>query len=215
MNIPQRWGFCFEGNETAFTNALLYSLKSAKGGPFVYLEIGIGRGDCLRSVSEILQQVDHGEWRVFGVDLPNYRGDALKRDYVPALFGPVAVGSDTPSHSVALHLCGSKQFLENSTLRPNFTFIDACHCAKCPTSEFIGIESKVPVGGVVCFHDTCPSCQGNHSPQPCGGGIDVRRGVRELGLLDNSRNGWRVFDETHGQPQRGSHGCLFVERVAD
>ena len=210
MNIPGRWGFCFEGNEAAFTNAVLYALRPG----FVYLEIGIGRGDCLRSVSEILEQTEHDDWRVFGVDVAEYNGDAVKPAYVPNLFGCVAVDSSTPPRSVSLHLTGSEHFFRLSKLKPHFTFIDACHCAKCPEREFLSVEPRVPVGGIVCFHDTCQPCQHQHAPQPCGGGIEVRSAVQKLGLLDGTRPGWRVFDETQGQFPR-SHGCLFVERIAD
>lgn len=213
MTIPKRWGFCFEGNEQAFTEALIHSLRPG----FVYLEIGIGRGDCLRSVSEILAQTIYPDWRIYGVDVPEYGGDALNVNEIgTALFGSVGVGSDTPERSIALHLTGSEEFFKRSTLKPHFTFIDACHCADCPEREFLALEPSVPVGGMVCFHDTCKPCQHEHRPQhgPGGGGIEVRSAVQKLGLLDGTRDGWKVFEETQGQFPR-SHGCLFVERVAD
>jgi hypothetical protein len=209
MTIPGRWGFCFQGSEEAFTRAIVHSLRPG----FVYLEIGIGRGDCLRSVSEILAQTTVTDWRIYGVDVPAYGGDALTMNHVgSALFGPVAVGSDTPERSIALHLTGSEEFFQRSKLKPHFTFIDACHCSACPAREFLALEKSVPVGGIVCFHDTCIACQHEHSPQPCGGGIEVRSAVNALGLLTGTRQGWKIFDETQGQFPR-SHGCLFVEKT--
>lgn len=204
MIIPSRWGFCFRGNESAFTRAVLAALRPG----FRYLEIGIGAGDCLRAVADILNQTEVDDWCIVGVDVPGYRGGARHSGQ------SLGVDSDQPPRSIALNCVGSAHYFQHARRRPDFVFIDACHCAACPEREFLAVERLINPGGIVCFHDTDPRCQHEHAPQPCGGGIEVRQAVDKLGLLTDARPGWKKFDETFGNfPD--SHGCLFVQRAKD
>lgn len=185
------------GNEQAFCDALDLALNSPLWNPndqFLYYEIGVGNGDTMEAVHSWLTQrnVDH---IIIGVDVPDYSGTACTHDVI------------------VLDKSGSEVFLSNISQRANFIFIDACHGAPCVTRDFLLAEKKIKPGGVICFHDTDHNCQGNHFQAHCGTGIDVRRAVQELGLLDDTRPGWRKVNETFGDMTKAGHGALFVQKV--
>lgn len=219
LRIPSNWGFCFAGNEAAFCRALQVAHETHethKNGFFDYLEIGLGHGACLRAVSEFLEQFDGLDWRLVGVDLPLWTGngnlpESLGRYYC----GPASVEDAKlrPARTISLCLTGAQEFLRRTTQSFDFVFIDACHGKACVMADFYGAEPLVKPGGVVCFHDTSPGCQGMHYQPHCGTGIDARAAVEELGLLDDSRKGWEKLFETAGDQQKGGHGSLFVRKV--
>lgn len=197
MKVPERWGFCMSGNEIQFCEYLDEAAKGLKEGEkFTYYEIGIGNADTMLAVHSWLSQrgIEHD---IIGVDLPNYSGSATQ----------VRVGG------ISLALVGSETFLNNVSKLADFIFIDACHGAPCVTRDFLAAEPKVKKGGIVCFHDTDPNCQGQHMQEHCGTGIDVRRAVEELGLLNNTRPGWKFLNETWGDKTKGGHGAMWIQKV--
>jgi hypothetical protein len=215
--IPSQWGFCFAGNEGAFCGALDAAVETQpEGKRFVYFEIGIGHGDCLKAVAEYLEQwivhpdLDHAreaadgimDFELHGVDVPTYSGHALRAAEMGRAFT-----------RMELHLVGAEAFFKKwRGGSPDFVFIDACHGKACVKRDFYGVEPLVRPGGVVAFHDTDPECQGLHFQPHCETGIAARAAVDELGLLDGSRKGWRKIGETTGDKARGGHGCLFVQK---
>jgi hypothetical protein len=202
FKVPSNWGLCFAGNQTAFCNALDLAIK-ATGSPFEYVEIGIGYGQTINAVCEYL--VQHGiEFNCTGVDLDSFAGNAsIVSNYAfPNRVTLSLVGA-------ARHLTGMKA--DGKTT--NFVFIDGCHGAQCVMDDFMAAERVIKPGGVIAFHDTDPGCQDIHFQPHCKTGIRAREGVEKLGLLDDSRPGWRKIDETSGLKDQGGHGCLFVQRV--
>lgn len=193
------------GNEHTFCDALDTAIKALKPGEtFIYYEIGIGNADTMLAVHSWLtqRQVQH---EIIGVDLPNYQGGATNYNF-----------NEQPSASfgnISLALTGSEAFLTNVSQKANFIFIDACHGAPCVTRDFLLSEKKIKKGGVICFHDTDPNCQGIHFQDHCGTGIDARRAVEELGLLNDTRPGWVKIGETHGDKSKGGHGALWVQQI--
>lgn len=180
------------GNEQAFCDAL--DLASDPNDLFIYYEIGIGNGDTMEAVHSWLSQknLDH---IIIGVDVPDYSGSASEHD------------------AILINKSGAEGFLSNIGQAANFIFIDACHGAPCVTRDFLLAEKKVKPGGVICFHDIDQQCQGIHFQAHCGTGIDARRAVQELGLLDNARPGWKKVSETWGDKQKAGHGALFVQKI--
>lgn len=215
--MPEQWGFCFAGNEAAFCNALDIACETQPlDKRFVYVEVGIGHGDAMKAVAEYLDQwvrrpavedlgqLEDGiiDFEIHGVDVPNYIGHALRADEMGLHFV-----------KMELHLVGASNFFRLWHREPlDFVFIDACHGKACVKQDFYGAEPLVRQGGVVCFHDTDPECQGLHFQHHCQTGIDARAAVNELGLLDGSRKGWKKICETRGDKARGGHGCLFVQK---
>lgn len=189
------------GNEQAFCDAL--DLASIPNDMFIYYEIGIGNGDTIEAVHSWLSQRGYATkdipnmHHIVGVDTPDYAGPA--RQWIQRA-------------EIDLNFSGSEVFLANVSRLANFIFIDACHGAACVTRDFLLAEKKIKPGGVICFHDTDQQCQGNHFQAHCGTGIDARRAVQELGLLDDTRPGWRKVNETWGDKQKAGHGALFIQR---
>ncbi len=202
--IPLKWGFCLGPEEkTAFCQMLDKVADSLpEGETLTYYEIGIGNADTMLAVHSWLTQRSTPH-TIVGVDLPGYHGGALNYNF-----------NEQPSASfgsISLALVGSEAFLSNVSQKADFIFIDACHGSPCATRDFLLAEKKIKPGGIIAFHDTDPNCQGHHFQDHCQMGIDVRKAVQELGLLDDTRPGWRKVGETAGKfPEY--HGCLFVQR---
>lgn len=164
------------------------------GELFFYYEIGIGRADTMIAVDTYTC-----EWprMIVGVDIPGWQPPADK----------------TPPGNVLT--IGSEEFLSASdTPRAHFILIDACHGSPCVKREFTHAEQKIHPGGIIAFHDADPNCQGRHFQDHCGMGIDVRAALEELGLLNDTRLGWRKVEETWGDQYRGGHGMVFVQRLS-
>ncbi|HQQ81931.1 MAG TPA: class I SAM-dependent methyltransferase [Cyclobacteriaceae bacterium] len=224
MIIPEKWGFCMAGNEEVFCQALDIAIKATipgampisfketdpiqepvfYSGPFVYYEIGIGNADTMLAVHSWLSQrmIQH---KIVGVDLPNYQGGAINYNF-----------NEQPSATfgeIRLALVGAAEFLASCEEKANFAFIDACHGAPCVTNDFLGVEKLIKPGGIVMFHDTDPNCQGIHFQEHCATGIEARAAVEKLGLLDDSRPGWKKLFETHGDKSKSGHGALWVQKL--
>ena len=203
FTVPENWGICFSGNEEAFCAALDAALVTNARQPFIYIEIGIGHGDTLRAVSQYLNESGIN-FELHGVDIPGFGGPA--RD--PANY-------DHPSRT-NISTAGATAFFEKwieAGLHADFVFIDGCHGAPCVTDDFLHAEKLVKPGGIVAFHDTDQGCQDIHMQPHCKTGIRARAAVEKLGLLDGSRPGWKVLNETTGNKELSGHGCLFVQRI--
>ena len=178
------------GNEQTFCDAL--EVASQDVDHFRYLEIGLGNCGTLRAVAVFLDQLGLS-WEAHGVDLPGFQGKVFNT-------------------KVTIHPVGSEAFLELDHKSWHFAFIDACHGKACAMREFLAIEPWIEPGGVVCFHDTDPHCQGRHMQPHCGTGIDVRAAVEELGLLGGDRQGWEILSQTPGRPPN-DHGATWFRRA--
>lgn len=215
VNMPSRWGFCFAGNEGAFTEAILGAIH---GNSLDYVEIGLGLGHTLAAVRDICVQMPELKWRLFGVDLETYTGDAINRTLMPPEYAGTAEPEEASEQlpcTIATYLCGSTRFMRRCGLRPHFIFIDGCHGFACVRSDFLCAEQIIARSGVVCCHDTDTNCQGQHIQPHCQTGIDVRRALFDLGVMRNARPGWDLICETHGNPSKEGHGCAFFERLVD
>lgn len=197
--VPDKWGLCFAGNEAPFCSALDTTLASQQG-PFRYVEIGIGYGDCLRAVDDYLTQAG-ADYTLFGVDIQTCNEAARDEESYPH------------PERTQIHLSGSDVFLMTFKEKADFVFIDGCHGCDCVYRDFLGAEKIIRPGGVVAFHDTDPGCQDIHWQPHCETGIRARTAVRKLGLLDDTRPGWKKIGETSGDKSKSGHGCLFVQRL--
>jgi hypothetical protein len=184
-------GYNMAGNEKAFFDAIDLSMDY---NTFTYFEVGVARGETIHAVYTHLMGK---EKFLIGIDLPGCKASELFKG----------------NSDILIHTCGADVFFNNCTHKANFIFIDACHGYECVTRNFNDAEKHIKDGGIICFHDSDEDCQGTHWPQHCGGGINVREALIDLGLLDKSRPGWRLINETTGDKDRGGHGCVFVQKV--
>jgi hypothetical protein len=220
--MKRKFGIRMDGCEEEFEQILKQT--AAKFTPCNVLEIGTAGGTTLRAMWGILEECKPQQFRLIGSDLPN--GWSLDKPSLDRLFGDelVLTGENFTSAlayklgSVTLTLQDAKKFLatfESEKLPIHFCFIDGCHGAPCVKADFLAVEPHVPSGGVVVFHDIGEIEQGTDWQGHCGQYINVRQGVKELGLLDGSRPGWKVVKEIQGDRLRGGEGnnCFVVERV--
>jgi hypothetical protein len=195
------------GNEQPFCDALDEAIKSLQPGePFIYLEVGVGNGDTMLAVASWLNQRDI-PYFIIGIDLPEYSGTARNLGWNTIKCD----GSTEEYHPMNISYVGADHFLLKTFLKANFIFIDGCHGSPCATHDFLLAEKVISDGGVICFHDTDPNCQGQHFQNHCQMPIDVRKAVEDLGLIDDSRPNWAKICETWGDKARGGHGALFVK----
>lgn len=197
--VPAKWGLCFDGNEATYCSALDLAHDAAGNGWLNYVEIGLGYGDTMRAAQVYLKHHRY-EFSTIGVDIPSCYHGARTPDCYPF-----------PART-KICLNGSESFFRDAEIYLHFVFIDGCHGAACVKADFLGAERVIAPGGVVVFHDTDIGCQGIHFQDHCKTGIDARKAVIDLGLLDGSRKGWKVLAETTGDKSRGGHGILVIQR---
>ena len=193
------------GNEQAFCNALDLAVLDPKD-PYIYFEIGIGNGDTMEAARQWLSGREL-PYFIVGVDLPDYSGTVRNLGWHQIFMN----GKTEEVHPMNVSYTGSEHFLSKSWLEANFIFIDGCHGSPCAKRDFLLAEKKIKDGGVICFHDTDPNCQGQHFQEHCNMGIDVRKALEDLGLLDDRRPGWTKLFETSGDRTRSGHGAAFFK----
>ena len=201
------WGWFFGGNQISFCNALRESvaahIERKDGEPFRYVEIGIGPGQTLYAVAAALSTMpDCPDWHCYGVDLLGLAtgGESLAR-YHPF------------TDQISIHLCGSRDYFRANVLRYDYAFIDGCHGRACAMADFLDVEPVMKPGGIICFHDAEEACQGLYYQEHCKEPIGVRRGLSELGLLNGSRPGWELWDQTKCNVPKQTHGSIWVRRL--
>ena len=208
--MSYRYGICMEGNEDAFTDAVELALEPN----FVYVEIGLANAGTTAGVLQFLNDRNQEHWKIFGIDIPegwalnmDYCKNALKdvlHDVLTMPEGPI----DTPDKTATIILKPGADVLRTQFPHEiSFAFVDGCHGKACAMNDFLAVVEHSKVGTVVVFHDTTPWCQGIHLQPHCGTGIGVRKGIIELGLLNNMFPGWQLIEETNSQ-----HGIVVVRR---
>ncbi len=196
-----------------------------------YTMVEIGSAGCvsLRSFRDIIAARQKGLWRVVGFDLSPDKAWSLDMGEVKKSFdgvvGSVATNpleaslgwSDDNSMTLVL-LDDPRVFLaQRFPFNIDFAFIDGCH-GICSGKDFLAIENKVAVGGLVVFHDYGEAEQGSDFQIHCREFISVRSYVHRLGLAAPcvvSRKGWRFIGEIKGSRHWGGDGnsCAVIQRT--
>lgn len=201
-----------EGNEEAFFRNLDKVINLRKPYSMVrYLEFGIAEGGTFAPACRFLADKMGEIFCAVGIDLPN--GWSLSRDKILENLYQHKIestwGNGHPSKGVHVIFGDAKSIMQQHQLFYDFVLIDACHGKNCFKTDFMAVSRWINVGGIVAIHDTSEGCQGIHPQKHCGDTIQVRQGLRELGLLDGEIGGWRMLEETQGQD--GGHGMAFFQ----
>ena len=220
----RQFGIRFGGCEEEFEAAL--KGVAVKFTPFVAVEIGTAGGTTLRAMTDIVREtLGNLPWKVIGTDLPqgwsldwnetarNFGGNLNLKHFGEAKLTDVI---DAPYNVPSFYLIDGRQFVKSNWNQPiHFCFIDGCHGAPCAKADFEAVEPKVPVGGIVVFHDCGEAETGTDWQGHCNQYINVRQALRELGLLDGSRPGWRLVKEIVGSRNFGGDGnsCGVFEKI--
>jgi len=202
------FGYSMGGSEAAIEERINRVIE--RFGRLDYVEIGIGEGQTLLTVSQIAEESGR-DWIVVGIDLMHGRHFQPHR-FLNHLESAVVIANrpcKIYDKSISVWLSGSPYSVKFIPFPVGYALIDGCHCRECAIRDFLAIEEKVRVGGLVAFHDAGVSDQ-NEEPQCLPGrGIRVREALSQLGLLDGLRPGWR-FD--HEQPAERT--TMWFERIA-
>lgn len=171
--------------------------------PILYVELGIAEGRTLSAMAEYISSKGYN-FKCIGVDIES--GWSLNVD-------EVANNIKGLEDHVTVSLSGSQDFLSRSdTESISFLLIDACHARECCARDFLAAETKIKRGGFAAFHDTAPFAQ-NIQPQPhCNEPCNVLLGLMDLGLLEGTRPGWTLFNETKGEEGGENHGMMIFRK---
>jgi hypothetical protein len=213
------FGWSMDGLEERFTEAA--KEVRARFQPCTYLEIGVARGETLASVAKALNNGKGDGWRAVGVDLPN--GYSLDKPQIEqnctckmlnmSFIKPNGWNHlELPWNRVSVVLADSRDFFEGMWTDPvHLALIDACHCKECAMRDFLNVEKFVPSGGLVLFHDFEERLKS--ATQPHGGHCDVVGACRELGLLDNKREGWAPGETWVADHKRPGADMFAVRKI--
>ncbi len=179
-----------------------------------YVEIGVSDGITLSEISKRLSETCES-WRSIGIDLPDCRHETTRRHsqekglpfrIIRDFRQPVPMSWG----KVTFILKDSHEFLGELPLHPidggvHLALIDGCHGKPCVSLDFLLIEPLIVPGGYVMFHDFGKDQigQAQAPPDHCPI-VGVHDACASLGLLDNTRDGWRFVQTIIGDKAEGS-----------
>ncbi len=175
-----------------------------------YVEIGVSDGITLSEIAKRLSQTSES-WRAIGIDLPECRHETTRRHSQEKglSFDLVRQYKETPKRNgVTFILKDSHSFLGEHASDIgdiHLALIDGCHGKPCVASDFLLLEPLIVPGGYVMFHDFGADQIGQEQcpPDHCKI-VGVHDACASLGLLDNTREGWRFVQTIIGDKSAGS-----------
>lgn len=173
------FGLCMEGLEEKFEEVILMVMRYRE--EVRYLEIGVWLGGTFNTVCDILEATQK-PWVAWGID-PDPHVEPRKNVTIIAKSSAEALGA----WMIPIDIC----------------LIDGCHCYRCARNDFEQVEPWITRGGIVLFHDFAPVAQGSKDQHGDRSMLEVRRAVDDLGLLSNTRHGWKMLDEWVGDESKG------------
>ena len=217
----RKFGIAMGGNEEPLENLIKQHISIQMRGA-IYTAIEIGSAGCvsLRAFKDIISE-NTDKWRVHGFDLVDgWSLDFNKINEVfdgkPNILKVEDIAKDTDINTMYLWLLDDpRSYIKNFPHKVNFAFIDGCHGANCVCKDFEALENSVDIGGIVVFHDAGKSETGQDWQHHCKEFINVRSGLMRLGLLDQTRKGWRIIGETNGSRNYGGDGnsCFITQKI--
>lgn len=201
-----------DGLEEKFESYLLDTL--IKFDKVNVVELGVSSGFTAASILDILEKY-HRDWAYYGIDLPegydkekhHIKNNLESRSYfkISHLTNRIIDTEQERNQARLLLKDSNKVFVENWKDPIHFLFLDGCHCYDHSKKDFETVEKFIAKDGLVLFHDIGEIEQGTDH-QHDGFNIDVRRALKDLGLLDNQREGWEFVEEIWGDRHTGGWG---------
>lgn len=201
--MKRQFGIRFDGLEKEVENLIK---KYLEDNPYIYnfnyYEIGTAGAFTLRAISDIIKEnITHNNWKATGLDLVN--GYSLNWGEISQVFNKQTLQIFTNGLSDIVYLKPPNTRLllfdnprEYSKTLPNcsldIVLVDGNHNEQNVTEDFLSIEDKVKLHGLVLFHDIGDEESGT-DPQVGGGFIEVKQAVQKLGLFDGSRPNWEFI----------------------
>ncbi len=178
-----------------------------------YVEVGVSDGITLSEIAKRLSETCES-WRAIGIDLPDCRHETTRRHSQEKglTFDLLRQLKGAPKwNRVTFVLKDSHSFLGEVTpfnfgaVSVHLALIDGCHGKPCVSLDFLLLEPLIAPGGYVMFHDFGADQigQAQAPPDHCPI-VGVHDACASLGLLDNSRDGWRFVQTIIGDKADGS-----------
>lgn len=200
----KQWGICMTGNEIKIASAILnVSNNYAYDELFIYVEIGVARGDTFIAVCELLD-LTLLNWRAVAIDIR--QGWSLD-------FKGLTNRTSKYRNQVLLSFDGSPDAFKDFPFNKiDVAFIDGNHGSEEAMQDFRAVDKLLVSGGIAIFHDTDVMCQGMdvHEFQPKG--IQVRKACEELGFLDNTNPNYELITDFVGVSRYGGRGIVIVKK---
>ncbi len=177
-----------------------------------YLEIGVSDGITLSEISKRLSETAVS-WRAIGIDLPDCRHETTRRHSEEKglrfrLIRDFRKSFPMEWRMVTFILKDSHTFLGESAATigdVHLALIDGCHGKPCVSLDFLLLEPLIVPGGYIMFHDFGADQIGQEQAPPDHCPIvGVHDACASLGLLDNTRDGWRFAQTIIGDKRAGS-----------
>ncbi len=186
-----------------------------------YIEIGVFDGITLAEVAARIAYNRGDSWRAIGIDVPQCRHETTRQHSQEKglTFEVVrtALRKAPKWDRVTLVLKDSHTFLGEygASVGPvHLALIDGCHGKQCVSLDFLLLEPMIVPGGYVMFHDFGADqigqeqCPPDHCPI-----VGVHDACASLGLLDNTRDGWRFVQTIIGDKSAGSADMGVFQRL--
>lgn len=210
-----RMGGCEEPLEKMFIEYLNDSKDS-----FSYLEIGAAGCVTFKSIYEIVKENFKNDnfslialdlvdgWSLDWRDIQNF-----KNNFPLNIFKnkqPQEGNSEEAKASLVLESDPRKFISEMDDESLDICFIDGCHGRPCVMKDFETVEPKIKSGGIVFFHDVGEPEQGTDWQGHCNEYINARQAIIDLGLLEETREKWKVHKDIRGSRYWGGDGNSII-----
>lgn len=232
----KKFGLGLDGCEQGIEALLKQHINFSQSVVYTIIEVGSAGCVTLRAFKDIVAENRLGHWRVIGFDLPD--GWSLDMNEINQVFDgrPNILREEDAERVIPINMMhlfllkDPRAYLkEKLNLNVDFAFIDGCH-GKCAANDFLAIESKVNVGGIVMFHDFGFLDQGRDFQPHCQEMINVRKHLDDIGLFDiragvnqgrEFRKGWRFIGEIQGSrywkdansPETKGNSCGLFQKI--
>ena len=174
---------------------------------YTLVEVGSAGCTTLRAFKDIISEVRGlAPWRVVGFDLPVGKAwsldmDEVRRNGVEHIITEPEIQVPFENVLSLILIDDPRQYIQDTfPFSIQFAFIDGSHGKSCGL-DFLALERKISLDGLVIFHDYGIIEQGTDWQAFDREFISVRSYVHRLGLAEpcnEKRKGWRFVGEARG-----------------
>jgi hypothetical protein len=223
MSKRRRFGIQTEHSEIELEQTIVESIKRFPDY-WSYLEMGCASGITLKAITDITKENRPFHYRIIGTDLPNgysfNSGELLENfnyDINLIKYEDYRYKLDLTLNKTTVILTNARDFAASGQYGWNCVFIDADHSKNEVIKDFLAVEPHVEKGGFIMFHDAGEIETGSDLQALTGEYINVRGALKELGLLNNTRDGWKFVKEIPGGKAKGTsqwgNSCVVIEKL--
>lgn len=232
----KKFGIRTSGLEEQIEKILIEHIKNKED--YLFLEIGAATMVSHRAIRDIISEnIKTNNWLVISLDILG--SDDVNFNKINQIFTDKELiinkeqgDDDTLSklHTEKYHsllvlreLATVRDWIKNiDDVSLNLCLIDGNHMKEQVILDFLAVENKIKSGGLLMFHDSGVSETGTDYQGKDSSGndcyIDVRGALEELGLLNDSRAGWKIETQILGtralnHDENGGNSMLIARKL--